>query len=454
MKRLAFHPDSEILPRMTEAEFEALKESIRATGLQQPIVLHEGKILDGRHRYDACLAVGVAPRFVDWKGKGNPAAYVAASAQHRNLSESQKAAAAVVIARRLTVEGKRIRQGNLRQNGVNVETRGRSVELAARIFNIKPCLIAECMYLERHAPALFRDVFDGKIAATKAKREHARKVKNDALREKAEAAATAPARLREFTIVTGDCLKVLPTFPGGRARLIFCDPPYNIGIDYGGGAAADLLPANAYVAWCASWFEEAHRLLTPDGSFWVLISDEFAGEYAVTLKRVGFTIRRWIKWYETFGVNCAHNFNRTSRHLLYCVKREDAFVFNPGAVTRASDRQTKYADKRAAAGGKLWDDVWGINPPIARLVDNAAERVPGVPTQLPLALVRPIVECASEPGDTVMDFFTGSGTTPHACALSGRKFNGVEGNPEFAELARLRVARAVGGQDQQRKAGR
>jgi hypothetical protein len=68
---LAFHPLARIFPPLDPAEFEALKADIRAHGLREPIMVFENKILDGIHRYKACLAVGVAPRFRDYEG-GEP----------------------------------------------------------------------------------------------------------------------------------------------------------------------------------------------------------------------------------------------------------------------------------------------------------------------------------------------------------------------------------------------
>jgi site-specific DNA-methyltransferase (adenine-specific) len=115
------------------------------------------------------------------------------------------------------------------------------------------------------------------------------------------------------------------------------------------------------------------------------------------------------------------------------------FVFNRDAVTRPSDRQAKYADKRANPRGKLWDDVWGINPPIPRLTGTCNERIPGFPTQLPLRLLEPIVLCASEPGDLVVDPFCGSGTTGVAAIENKRRFIGIEKSDKFARLARLRL---------------
>jgi DNA modification methylase len=123
------------------------------------------------------------------------------------------------------------------------------------------------------------------------------------------------------------------------------------------------------------------------------------------------------------------------------VKSKDVFVFHHDAFNRASARQVVYNDGRAVAGGKLWDDVWQI----PRLVENSKERITGFPTQLPLALVEPIIKGCSDPGDLVFDPFTGSGTTAVAAVLNGRKFLGTEINPKYADLARLRVRAAIAG---------
>ena len=179
--------------------------------------------------------------------------------------------------------------------------------------------------------------------------------------------------------------------------------------------------------------------ISDDGSLWVMIGDEYAAEYAYELKSFDLTIRAWVKWYETFGVNCSNNFNRTSRHLFYCVRDPKHFVFNPDAVTRPSDRQTKYNDKRAAAGGKLWDDVWQI----PRLTGTCKERIPDFPTQLPLELLRAVVGCCSEPGDLVVDPFNGSGTTGVACIELGRRYIGIDSCERFIDIAHNRLTVAT-----------
>lgn len=218
-------------------------------------------------------------------------------------------------------------------------------------------------------------------------------------------------------------------------RMIFGDPPYNQGIDYGNGSQSDRHAEGDYLAWCRRWMQECVRLLTDDGSLWVMISDEYADHFGILLRDVGLHRRSWIKWYETFGVNCTNNFNRCSRHIFYCVKNPRRFVFHAATVSRPSDRQTKYGDSRASPHGKLWDNVWCI----PRLVENSQERLPDFPTQLPLALVRPIVLCASDPGDLVLDPFSGSGTTGVAAAENQRRFVGIESNPQFVRASQQRI---------------
>jgi DNA modification methylase len=245
-----------------------------------------------------------------------------------------------------------------------------------------------------------------------------------------------------WEIRQGDCLKLLPSLP--LARLIFADPPYNIGIDYGAGTGADKLPDDQYLAWCARWMQACADRLTDDGSLWVLIDSKYADYFGLMLRQAGLHRQHWIIWYETFGSNCRKRFNRTSRHLFHCTKHPTRFIFNRDAVNCRSDRQTTYHDKRASPGGKNWDDVWGVtrkdgSGAIPRVCGTHKERIPGFPTQLPLALLRPIIGCASNPGDLVIDPFCGSATTGVAATELGRSFIGIEKQPRMVELARRRL---------------
>ena len=70
---------------------------------------------------------------------------------------------------------------------------------------------------------------------------------------------------------------------------------------------------------------------------------------------------------------------------------------------------------------------------------TAKERIPDFPTQLPLALVRPIIGACSNPGDLVLDPFCGSATTGVAAVELGRNFIGIEKSAHFADLATKRM---------------
>ena len=120
------------------------------------------------------------------------------------------------------------------------------------------------------------------------------------------------------------------------------------------------------------------------------------------------------------------------------MKHPRQFTFNIEVLTTRSRRQ-EIGDPRANPAGKVLDDVWTI----PRVCGTFRERVQGVPTQLPLALVRRIVLGLARPGDLVLDPFTGSGTTGVVCAEYGRRFAGIELREQYAVIARERINRAA-----------
>jgi len=183
-------------------------------------------------------------------------------------------------------------------------------------------------------------------------------------------------------ILTGDCLEYLPALNG--VRLLFADPPNNIGINYGAGSRADKLPLAEYLAWFGQWIQAAVRTLTDDGSLWLMVPPDYAEHFAWMLNRAGLTRVDWIIWHETFGQHRTKRFSKTSRFIFWYAKDARNYVFNRDDLRVPSDRQLKYRDKRAHPAGKVPGNVWTI----PRVCGKHAERIPGVPTQLPLALLR------------------------------------------------------------------
>lgn len=100
VSKLDIHPATALLPIMSDDDLNVLVEDIKQHGLMEPIIVHDGKILDGRSRWTACVLAGVKPSFMQWNGLGEiPTRYVIAKNLRRlNMSRSQLAALAVELA--------------------------------------------------------------------------------------------------------------------------------------------------------------------------------------------------------------------------------------------------------------------------------------------------------------------------------------------------------------------
>ena len=251
-----------------------------------------------------------------------------------------------------------------------------------------------------------------------------------------------------------DCIAGMAELPAESVDLAFADPPFNIGYDY--DLYDDRLDAEQYLAWSEQWTAEVVRLLKPNGTFWLAIGDDFAAELSVMLKRQhGLTCRSWVVWYYTFGVNCKNKFSRSHTHLFHMVKSADDFTFNADdpSIRVPSARQLVYRDKRANPKGRLPDDTWILRPQdipeswqaagdtwyFPRVAGTFKEREGWHGCQMPEQLLARIIRACSNPGDVVLDPFTGSGTTLAVAKKLDRRFLGFELSPEYAERATERL---------------
>lgn len=263
----------------------------------------------------------------------------------------------------------------------------------------------------------------------------------------------------DHDVLTGDCLRILAEQPPASVDLAFADPPFNIGYEY--DLYDDRRAREDYLAFTEKWLAAVKRVLKPTGSFFVAIGDEYAAEHKVRMDALGFTMRNWIVWHYTFGVNCKKKFNRSHAHIFYYVADTNNFTFNPDPVRVPSARMTTYADRRANPVGKLPDDTWVLRPQesdehfqkdtdtwyVPRVCGTFKERLQH-PCQMPEAVLERIINVASNPGDLVLDPFAGSGTTLAAAKKLGRRCLGVELSDEYAEAVRQRLQRIeFGGTD-------
>jgi DNA modification methylase/predicted GIY-YIG superfamily endonuclease len=275
----------------------------------------------------------------------------------------------------------------------------------------------------------------------------------------------ATQSLQPHKIHQGDCIELMKQIESDTINLVFADPPFNIGYEY--DEYHDEQDADEYVAWSRAWISEVHRILKPNGTFWLSIGDEFAAELKVAAQhQVGFATRSWVVWYYTFGVNCTRKFSRSHAHLFHFVKDEKNFTFNAEdqQVRVPSARALVYADKRANPAGRLPDDTWIVRPGsddswvlrpqdlaegfqptddtwyYARVAGTFKERQGFHGCQMPEQLLGRIIRVSSNPGDIVLDPFTGSGTTLAVAKKLGRDWIGCELSEEYTRAATERLA--------------
>lgn len=283
----------------------------------------------------------------------------------------------------------------------------------------------------------------------------------------------------------GDCIAGMNALPEGSVDLVFADPPFNIGYDY--DVYDDSRECREYLEWSSKWIGAVHRVLKPDGTFWLAIGDEYAAELKVESQKLGFHCRNWVIWYYTFGVHCSHKFTRSHAHLFYFVKDPKKFTFNSHDVRVPSARELVYNDARANPAGRMPDDTWtirpsdmvgemiadddenwslsGIEPPsdndrtfILRPQDADGSFQPSEDTwyyprvagtfkersgfhgcQMPEQLLGRIIRASSNPGDLVLDPFSGSATTLAVAKKLGRAFIGFDLSEQYVEFGTKRV---------------
>jgi len=254
------------------------------------------------------------------------------------------------------------------------------------------------------------------------------------------------------TIYNRDCIEGMSQIPEGSIDLAFADPPFNIGYTY--DIYADRKAAEEYLDWTRKWGEALVRTLKPTGTFWLAIGDDFAAELKLIFQReLDLFCRSWVIWYYTFGVNCKYKFSRSHTHLFHFIKDPKEFTFNADAIRVPSARQLVYNDSRAVSGGRLPDDTWILRPQDApesfqpeedvwyfpRVCGTFKERAGWHGCQMPEQLLGRIIKACSNPDETVLDPFGGSGTTFAVAKKLERHYIGFELSKDYANKARSRL---------------
>lgn len=212
----------------------------------------------------------------------------------------------------------------------------------------------------------------------------------------------------------GDCLDILPTLPDGSVSAVICDPPYGINTKSDGKGKFNPWADRVNAArWYREWFAEARRLLTDSGCFLAFLNWRSIVTYQKAAADLGWPMESLVIWDKcSLGVGTMRGF-RPSYEMIALWAMPDFYI----------------ADRRIA---DIYRCKWTGHKPS------------GHPAEKPVSLLKFLVENVTNPNDTVVDAFMGSGTTGIACVQSGRKFIGIEMDERYYKIARQRIEEAHG----------
>lgn len=278
-----------------------------------------------------------------------------------------------------------------------------------------------------------------------------------------DVATNASIDLGAIDIHFGDNLPILKSLPDSSFDLVYIDPPFNTGKrqartriktvqDQAGGdrkgfgdrmyrteAIGSASFADSFDDFCefiVPRLEEAKRLLTPTGSFFFHIDYREVHYCKVLLDQIfGRTsFLNEIIWAYDYGGRSKNKWSAKHDNILWYAKDPNAYTFNFDEMDRIPYMAPGLVGPEKAAKGKTPTDVWWhtIVP------TNGKERT-GYPTQKPLGILNRILKVHSKPGDQVLDFFAGSGTTAEAASRLGRHCTLIDQNIESMQVLQERL---------------
>ena len=273
-------------------------------------------------------------------------------------------------------------------------------------------------------------------------------------------------------IVHGDNLEALRRMETGSVALIYIDPPFNTGrrqtrlrmktvrdeagdrVGFGGrryrtelvnAAASDGEAGQVagygdrfddFLGFLRPRLEEAYRVLAPTGSLFFHIDFREVHYCKVMLDEIfgRQCFQNEIIWAYDYGARATKRWPAKHDNILWYTRDPDRYTFNLGESDRIPYMAPGLVGAEKAARGKTPTDVWWHT-----IVSPTGKEKTGYATQKPLGVLERIVRVHSNPGDMVLDFFAGSGTTGAAAARNGRKFCMVDESAEAVAVMEKRL---------------
>lgn len=267
-------------------------------------------------------------------------------------------------------------------------------------------------------------------------------------------------------VILGDNLPIIRSLPDASFRLIYLDPPFNTGrtqtrqaittsrsVDGARtgfqGRSYDTIKGvlYSYDDRFADYWEfleprliEAWRLLDDRGTLYLHL-DFREAHYAKVVLDALFGRESFLNeiiWAYDYGARARSKWPAKHDTILVYVKNPKGYYFDNEAVDREPYMAPGLVTAEKAAKGKLPTDVWWHT-----IVSPTGREKTGYATQKPAGILRRIIHASSAPGDWVLDFFAGSGTTGAVAADLGRRFLLVDENPDAIAVMRSRMPEDV-----------
>jgi DNA modification methylase len=252
-----------------------------------------------------------------------------------------------------------------------------------------------------------------------------------------ERLALLEARVADMgTTKSMDVLDFLRETPANSVQIVCTSPPYNVGVDYGGGARADRVRHLAYLGLMLQVVSELERVTAPGGIVALQVGSTKCDDGTLKpldvvlwdyLVMAGLSPQSRVVWPSVHGLTPKSRLAERYETVLIFSKGEPS-VFNPSVARRPQKHPGKRAfrgPRRGALSGhplgsfptNVWDDI----PHVAHNREHH-----GHPAAFSQALARRIIGLYSLPGQTIADCFSGSGTTQIAAFAMGRAFIGCD----------------------------
>ncbi len=264
-------------------------------------------------------------------------------------------------------------------------------------------------------------------------------------------------------IFKGDNLSILKSIPSESVQLIYIDPPFNTGrtqsrgtttttrTDTGNrvgfkGKRYDVVRETVlsyddefedFWSFLEPRLEEAWRLLDQTGTLYLHL-DYREAHYAKVLLDALFgrdCFLNEIIWAYDYGGKSKNKWPSKHDTILVYVKDPAKYYFNSAEVDREPYMAPGLVTPEKVEKGKLPTDVWWHT-----IVSPTGKEKTGYPTQKPKGILRRVIQASSKPGDLVLDFFAGSGTTGAVAAELGRNFILIDQNPESIDVITKRLS--------------